>query len=109
MKYNLFLYGTIEGDDIISTFKCGDVISSASGVSLKIGQIFMISENTARVTILVHGLKRSSIEDLISESQTDYFSFWELFRDYIGLEINDKIEIRGKVFNINIYEYSYEQ
>ena len=109
MKYNLFLYGTVEGEDIASTFSAGDVISSASDVSLKISQIQMKGEEIAHVTIKVHGLKRSSIEDLILESQTNYFSFWELFRDYIGLEINDKIELVDKVFNLNITSYYYEQ
>lgn len=94
MKYNLYLTSIVNAIDDVKDavmrddFKCDSVLASSCGVIIKVDESYKQSDGVYGVIFKVHGLKNTTVDDMISEADGDVNKLVGIISDYIGVALN---------------------
>lgn len=114
MRYNLYLSSVVTANDeygeaiVRKDLQPGSLLASSCGVTIKITEYYLTHTDAANVTFCVHGIKNSSVRDMIEESENDIDKFIFLLEDYIGVSLTDDAVINDHKYQINFIN-AYEQ
>lgn len=94
MRYNLYLTSIVSTTDDVKDavmrddLKCDSVLASSCGVIIKVDESYKQSDGVYGVIFKVHGLKNTTVEDMISEADDDVNKLVGIISDYIGVALN---------------------
>lgn len=114
MKYNLYLTSIVNAiDDVKDTvmrddLKCDSVIASSCGVIIKISESYKQGDGIYGVILKVHGLKNSTIEDMIADADDDVNKLVDIIEDYIGVVFSDYLVRNNCKYHIDFTDFNQQ-